>query len=103
MSGEDVRHRCLTVGCNPYLGSLAEAESHKSETGHRIAKWPVRSKAGERRAMIRNRSGYYNKYNFGNKSYSAFQKRVNGTDYLSHDDYDDYSGGEFSADGPFEE
>lgn len=37
------RHRCLTVGCNPKLFTKKDALAHKKSTGHRIAKWPVRS------------------------------------------------------------
>lgn len=65
------RHRCLIKGCNPYLADRAAADDHKAETGHRVAKWPVRSAEGKRRARVRNRSGYYNKYNGGAKSYEA--------------------------------
>lgn len=64
------RWRCLTAGCNPRLNE-ATAAAHKTETGHRVAKWPVRSAEGKRRARIRNRTGYYDKYNVGEKSYAA--------------------------------
>jgi len=56
------RWRCLATGCNPALNE-ASATEHKAETGHRVALWPVRSAEGERRAHIRNRTGYYDKYN----------------------------------------
>lgn len=56
------RWRCLKTGCNPVLDA-ATAEAHKAETGHRVAAWPVRSKEGTRRAIARNKSSYYRKYN----------------------------------------
>lgn len=62
------RYRCTVVGCNPVLWGEADAELHASNHGHRIAKWPVRSAEGKRRAKARNRSGYYDKYNVGAKS-----------------------------------
>lgn len=65
------RHRCLIKGCNPYLADRAAADAHKAETGHRVAKWPVRSTEGKRRARARNQSGYYDKYNVGAKAHSA--------------------------------
>lgn len=61
------RWRCLRAGCNPILDENS-AHTHNQETGHRVAKWPVRSAEGKRRAHIRNRSGYYDKYNVGAKS-----------------------------------
>ena len=64
------RWRCLTVGCNPVLNETTAA-AHAQETGHRVAKWPVRSRAGKAKAKQRNRSGYYDKYNVGEKSYEA--------------------------------
>lgn len=64
------RWRCLTTGCNPVLNEVTAA-SHTTETGHRTAKWPVRSAAGKRKAKQRNRSGYYDKYNVGAKSAAA--------------------------------
>lgn len=63
-----MRQRCLTVGCNPQLMSLDAAAAHRTETGHRTAKWPMRSPEGQRRARQRNKSGYYDKYNAGKKS-----------------------------------
>ncbi len=65
------RMRCLTVGCNPILKNRPIAEQHAEQTGHRIAKWPVRSAEGKRRARVRNRTGYYDKYNVGAKSAEA--------------------------------
>ena len=62
------RFRCTVTGCNPKLYGENAAEDHKNETGHRTAKWPVRSAEGERRARQRNKSGYYDKYNVGDKS-----------------------------------
>lgn len=62
-----MRMRCLTVGCNPVLDETTAAE-HGQATGHRTAKWPVRSAAGEKKARKRNRSGYYAKYNTGYKN-----------------------------------
>lgn len=62
-----MRMRCLTVGCNPVLDEKTAAE-HGQATGHRTAKWPVRSAEGEKKARKRNRSGYYAKYNVGNKN-----------------------------------
>jgi len=68
------RWRCLVSGCNPVLDA-ASAEAHQTATGHRVARWPVRSAEGRRRARDRNRSGYYDKYNVGAKSY---EQRVDG-------------------------
>lgn len=62
------RFRCTVVGCNPKLYGENAAEAHKKATGHRTAKWPVRSAEGERRARQRNKNGYYDKYNVGDKS-----------------------------------
>lgn len=62
------RWRCCVKGCNPKLFGEEVAANHKSETGHRVAKWPVRSEDGKRKAVARNKSGYYNKYNVGSKS-----------------------------------
>lgn len=63
----DGRWRCLQSGCNPPLTKLG-AEKHKLESGHRVAPWPVRSVEGTRRAKARNRNGYYDKYNVGDKA-----------------------------------
>lgn len=62
------RWRCTVVGCNPVMKSLEVMESHQAETGHRTAKWPIRSKAGKRKAQKRNRTGYYDKYNVDEKA-----------------------------------
>ena len=68
------RWRCMVTGCNPIL-EQDTAEEHNSTTGHKVAKWPVRSKAGHEAAKVRNQSGYYIKYNNGDKT---LQARVNG-------------------------
>lgn len=62
------RWRCLVAGCNPRLYGKEAAEKHRKNEGHRVAKWPVRSAEGKRRARHRNKSGYYDKYNVGAKS-----------------------------------
>lgn len=82
------RWRCLQTGCNPVLDEES-AKAHKEETQHRVAKWPVRSREGQKKARQRNRNGYYDKYNVGPKSYQA---RFGG-DFLSspqggYDKYD---------------
>jgi len=61
------RWRCLVAGCNPRLNEEGAAR-HKAEMGHRVARWPVRSAEGKRRARERNETGYYDKYNVGEKS-----------------------------------
>jgi hypothetical protein len=48
------RWRCLEVGCNPMLRGH-NVEQHKEQTGHRVAKWPVRSEAGKAKQRERNR------------------------------------------------
>lgn len=48
------RWRCLTVGCNPTLKSQRIAEQHRDQTGHRIARWPVRSAEGQQKQRERN-------------------------------------------------
>ena len=68
--GTDERWRCLSTGCNPVLNAVS-AKAHKETTGHRTAKWPVRSAAGKAKAKARNRNGYYNRYNVGAKSYDS--------------------------------
>jgi len=68
------RWRCLVRGCNPVLDATS-AQAHRVATGHRVARWPVRSAEGRKRAHERNRSGYYDKYNVGAKSY---EQRVDG-------------------------
>lgn len=65
------RRRCLTAGCNPVMHGDAAAAAHTAETGHRTAKWPQRSAAGKAKARERNRNGYYDKYNVGEKSAEA--------------------------------
>lgn len=47
------RWRCLAVGCNPKLKE-SSAGQHKEATGHRVAKWPVRSAAGRQKQRERN-------------------------------------------------
>lgn len=64
------RWRCLATGCNPALDEESAAQ-HRADTGHRVAKWPVRSAEGKRRAAERNRTGYYDRYNVGAKSARA--------------------------------
>jgi hypothetical protein len=56
------RWRCVVVGCNPVLDQ-STAQTHATDEGHRVAKWPVRSEAGQEKAAERNRSGYYDRYN----------------------------------------
>lgn len=63
------RYRCCATGCNPIMFGEEQAHQHTTETGHRTAKWPVRSAEGKRKARIRNKTGYYDKYNVGEKSY----------------------------------
>ena len=70
--------RCLTAGCNPVLDEDA-ATKHKEATGHRVAAWPVRSVEGQRRARVRNKTGYYRKYNEGAKDPS--ERGLPGYDY----------------------
>ena len=72
------RWRCLQVGCNPVL-EKESAEAHRNLAGHRVAKWPTRSAAGEAKAQARNRSGYYRKYNTGDKS--PAERGIRGYDY----------------------
>lgn len=62
------RWRCCITGCNPVLIGGEAATKHREETGHRIAKWPIRSAAGKAKAHARNKSGYYDKYNVGYKA-----------------------------------
>ena len=64
---QPVRWRCLEVGCNPILNEQG-ALTHKELTDHRVAKWPVRSKAGKAKAKKRSETGYYDQYNVGLKS-----------------------------------
>lgn len=80
------RWRCLTTGCNPKLNQASAAE-HATDTGHRVAKWPVRSAEGKRRARQRNRSGYYDQYNVGAKAPEArFGARAGGNEYAFGED-----------------
>ncbi len=65
------RWRCLTAGCNPKLAEEIAARRHEAILNHRVAKWPKRSPEGERKARLRNKTGYYDKYNVGSKSYEA--------------------------------
>lgn len=65
------RWRCTVVGCNPVMLNLEMMEMHQAETGHRTAKWPIRSPEGKAKARVRNRTGYYDKYNVGEKSPEA--------------------------------
>lgn len=65
------RRRCLTPGCNPVMHGDEQAAAHATKTGHRTAKWPIRSPAGKRKARQRNKSGYYDQYNVGAKSAEA--------------------------------
>lgn len=67
MSENKNRWRCLAVRCNPKLYGEFAARRHQAVTGHRVAKWPVRSAEGKRRERERNRTGYYDKYNVGAK------------------------------------
>lgn len=64
------RWRCLSTGCNPVLDEAAAA-AHRESTGHRVARWPRRSAEGQRRAAVRNRTGYYDQYNAGAKAPEA--------------------------------
>lgn len=65
------RWRCTVTDCNPVMRSIEAMERHRAETGHRTAKWPIRSAAGKAKARQRNRTGYYDKYNGGAKSAEA--------------------------------
>lgn len=62
------RYRCTMAGCNPVMYGEGSAVKHNAATGHRTAKWPVRSASGKRKAAMRNSTGYYDKYNVGYKS-----------------------------------
>lgn len=77
------RYRCTVVGCNPELRGERAASEHADTLGHRIAKWPVRSEEGKRRARARNRSGYYDRYNVGLKARGS-------SGYGSRDEYGDH-------------
>lgn len=95
------RWRCLTVGCNPVLQGESAAAAHKSDTGHRVAKWAVRSAEGKRRARQRNRSGYYDQYNVGFKARARANERWHEGDgegvALRGEDFSLDSAGPFSA------
>lgn len=93
----DDRQRCLKSGCNPYLKDKEEAFKHKEETGHRVAKWPVRSEEGKRRAELRNKTGYYDKYNKGSKS--AVARGIVGPPMIPVGDPDGNVVGGFSPEG----
>ena len=80
------RWRCLTTGCNPKLISQEAATAHATETGHRIAKWPIRSAAGKAKARARNRNGYYDQYNVGAKSAVA-RGLTRSSDHYGYDDH----------------
>lgn len=62
------RWRCCVTGCNPVLIGATDANRHREVTGHRIAKWPIRSATGKAKAALRNKTGYYDKYNVGDKA-----------------------------------
>lgn len=65
------RWRCLEVGCNPKLKGHT-AQQHKEQTGHRVAKWPIRSAAGEAKQRERNRlSPYSSPYDDHVRKYTA--------------------------------
>jgi len=90
------RWRCTVTGCNPVLIGEDVASQHVEETGHRIAKWPIRSKAGKAKAEARNRNGYYRKYNTRDLAYSepkTFSPMVMDSSGRRdwYDDEDDYS------------
>lgn len=53
------RMRCLQVGCNPKLKGESIAAQHSQDTGHRVAKWPVRSATGKAKQGERNRISHY--------------------------------------------
>lgn len=89
------RWRCTVVGCNPVMKSTEVMESHQAETGHRTAKWPIRSVEGKAKAKRRNKTGYYDKYNVGAKTAVARGlTRSGGSD--DSDEWDDYEVHPFS-------
>lgn len=51
------RWRCLATGCNPVMFGETSADRHRQETGHAVAKWPVRSTAGQEVPRFRNETG----------------------------------------------
>ncbi|RBO73506.1 hypothetical protein [Microbacterium sp. H6] len=91
------RWRCTVVGCNPKIIGQAAADEHAA-TGHRVAKWPIRSPLGKAKARERNRTGYYDQYNVGEKSAEArgIGQRHRGDGFV-------LTGDDFSIDnaGPF--
>lgn len=109
MSERDQRNRwrCTVTGCNPVLLSQEAQDKHHETTGHRTAKWPIRSKAGKKKARARNRTGYYDKYNVGEKSSIArglvptrddSMSIPNSTGLLAMLDYKEYCGGQSGED-----
>lgn len=67
------RWRCMMKGCNPYLIGEDQAQEHRDEhsedeTPHNVYKYPIRSEHGEKLAQERNKSGYYDQWNHGEKS-----------------------------------
>lgn len=100
MSERDQRNRwrCTVVGCNPVLIGQAAADTHAA-TGHRVAKWPIRSAAGKAKARKRNRTGYYDKYNVGEKSAEArglVHRGARGGVVLTGEDFSIDNAGPFS-------
>lgn len=68
--------------------SVEVMESHQAETGHRTAKWPIRSAERKRRARVRSRSGYYDKYNVGEKERGVrFDEIPGGDTAFGEDDF----------------
>lgn len=87
---EHKRWRCMVVGCNPILDEDT-AKQHHAHTGHRVAKWPIRSKEGKRRARERNRNGYYRPYNEAAAwahDVMAGRHRDDGFDNTEHQNHD---------------
>jgi hypothetical protein len=97
------RWRCLVVGCNPVLIGASAATEHRGATGHGVAKWPQRSAAGKGAAAKRNRTGYYDQYNVGEKSAEARGLRGAGRDRSARGRGVPLTGDDFSIDnaGPF--
>lgn len=93
------RWRCTVVGCNPKLIGQAAADAHAA-TGHRVAKWPIRSPQGKAKARERNRTGYYDQYNVGEKSAAArgiSHARGAGGLVLTGEDFSIDNGGPFGG------
>lgn len=80
------RWRCTVTGCNPIMKSEAARDEHVASTGHRTAKWPIRSAEGKRKARQRNKTGYYDKYNVGHKSAGARGIKREGGEYAFGED-----------------